>query len=128
LVQIRCTFYLWFHGFLLSICLARTLPPLIIARTVETQHTGTYNLYFTSQHNLITLFLNNTTSYFQTPKLQIMVDVVAPEAVAPPVGGQPLPSLVSVLAVPPSKDRKYYPDMDTFMKVSTPVSFSLCLS
>jgi hypothetical protein len=57
-----------------------------------------------------------------------MVDVVAPEAVAPPVGGQPLPSLVSVLAVPPSKDRKYYPDMDTFMKVSTPVSFSLRLS
>jgi hypothetical protein len=57
-----------------------------------------------------------------------MVNAVAPDAVAPPVGGQPVPSLVSVLAVPPSQDQKYYPDMDTFMKVSILVYFSLRLS
>jgi hypothetical protein len=44
-----------------------------------------------------------------------MVNVVAPDAVAPPVGGQQVPPLVSVLAVPPCQDQKYYPDMDTFI-------------
>jgi hypothetical protein len=60
-------------------------------------------------------------------ELQIMVNAVAPDAAAPPVGGQQLPALVTVLAVPPSQDQKYYPDMDTFMNVSILVCFYFCV-
>ena len=44
------------------------------------------------------------------PELQTMVNVVAPDAVAPPVvGGHPVPPLISVLFVPPSEGPKVLP-------------------
>ena len=82
-------------------------------------------IHITSQHNLQTLFHNHTNLYFQTPKLQIMVNVVLPDAVASPEGDQPVPPVASIHPVPPSQqDKKYYPDMDMFMKVSILVYFS----
>ena len=82
-------------------------------------------IHITSRHNLQTLFHNHTNLYFQTPKLQIMVNVVLPDAVASPEGDQPVPPVASIHPVPPSQqDKKYYPDMDMFMKVSILVYFS----
>ena len=83
--------------------------------------------HITSEHNLPTLFHNHTTLYCQTPKLQIMVNVVFPDAVAAPVDDQPAPPVASIHAVIPSKDKNYYPSMDKFMKVSILVYFSLRL-